>query len=86
MQLLNILLMPMLTAAEPIKEEITAASSMEKFWNALIGTFGKVWDLINANMPKVVNFFAEYWFLMFGLVLVLFFMVFKIFEKLLPAR
>lgn len=58
---------------------------MEKLWTAIIGVFAKIWEIINVNMPLVVEFFATYWIFLLPFILVLFFMVFKIFEKLLGA-
>lgn len=78
-------LMTVATLVDEIPKEPEPVSVMEKLWTAIIGVFSKVWEVINTNMPLVVEFFATYWIFLLPFILVLFFMVFKIFEKLLGA-
>ncbi|WP_339025267.1 hypothetical protein [Spiroplasma endosymbiont of Agriotes lineatus] len=37
------------------------------------------------NMPQVSNFFVDYWIFIFPFILAIFFICFKMFEKLLGA-
>lgn len=60
-------------------------TSMEKLWTAIIGVFAKIWEVINTNVPLVVDFFATYWIFLLPFIFVLFFIPFKIFERLLGA-
>ncbi|WP_342278116.1 MULTISPECIES: hypothetical protein [unclassified Spiroplasma] len=54
-------------------------------WNAIITAFTKMWEIIAVNMPQVGNFFADYWIFIFPFILAIFFICFKMFEKLLGA-
>ncbi|WP_342264157.1 hypothetical protein [Spiroplasma endosymbiont of Clivina fossor] len=66
-------------------EKITASDAMTKLWNAIITAFTKMWEIIAVNMPQVGNFFADYWIFIFPFILAIFFICFKMFEKLLGA-
>ncbi|WP_339023942.1 hypothetical protein [Spiroplasma endosymbiont of Agriotes lineatus] len=55
-------------------------------WNAIITAFTKIWKIIAVvNMPQVSNFFVDYWIFIFPFILAIFFICFKMFEKLLGA-
>ncbi|WP_339024238.1 hypothetical protein [Spiroplasma endosymbiont of Agriotes lineatus] len=51
----------------------------------IITAFTKMWEIIAVNMPQVSNFFADYhyWIFIFPFILTIFFICFKMFEKLL---
>ncbi|WP_342262632.1 MULTISPECIES: hypothetical protein [unclassified Spiroplasma] len=70
----------------PAVTKITASdAAMTKLWNAIITAFTKMWEIIAVNMPQVGNFFADYWIFIFPFILAIFFICFKMFEKLLGA-
>ncbi|WP_342263612.1 hypothetical protein [Spiroplasma endosymbiont of Clivina fossor] len=69
----------------PAVTKITASDAMTKLWNAIITAFTKMWEIIAVNMPQVGNFFADYWIFIFPFILAIFFICFKMFEKLLGA-
>ncbi|WP_342263800.1 hypothetical protein [Spiroplasma endosymbiont of Clivina fossor] len=74
-----------LADAPATAEKITANDAMTKLWNAIMTAFTKMWDIIAVNMPQVGNFFADYWIFIFPFILAIFFICFKMFEKLLGA-
>ncbi|WP_338966713.1 MULTISPECIES: hypothetical protein [unclassified Spiroplasma] len=66
---------------------ITGEQAVTNLWKALIKAFGNIWtDIIGGNMPNVVNFFATYWVFLLGVIIGLFLIAFKMFEKLMPGR
>ncbi|WP_342190052.1 hypothetical protein [Spiroplasma endosymbiont of Dilophus febrilis] len=66
---------------------ITGEQAVTNLWKALITAFGNIWtDIIGGNMPNVVNFFATYWVFLLGVIIGLFLIAFKMFEKLMPGR
>ncbi|WP_215825604.1 hypothetical protein [Spiroplasma endosymbiont of 'Nebria riversi'] len=69
----------------PAVTKITASDAMTKLWNAIITAFTKMWEIIAVNMPQVGNFFAGYRIFIFPFILVIFFIRFKMFEKLLGS-
>lgn len=67
--------------------KITGEQAVTNLWKALITAFGNIWtDIIGGNMPNVVNFFATYWVFLLGVIIGLFLIAFKMFEKLMPGR
>ncbi len=66
----------------PAVTKITASDAMTKLWNAIITAFTKMWEIIAVNMPQIGNFFADYWIFIFPFILAIFFICFKMFEKL----
>ncbi|WP_342189673.1 hypothetical protein [Spiroplasma endosymbiont of Dilophus febrilis] len=66
---------------------VTGEQAVTNLWKALIKAFGNIWtDIIGGNMPNVVNFFATYWVFLLGVIIGLFLIAFKMFEKLMPGR
>ncbi|WP_215825525.1 hypothetical protein [Spiroplasma endosymbiont of 'Nebria riversi'] len=66
---------------------ITGEQAVTNLWKALITEFGNIWtDIIGGNIPNVVNFFATYWVFLLGVIIGLFLIAFKMFEKLMPCR
>ncbi|WP_338982022.1 hypothetical protein [Spiroplasma endosymbiont of Eupeodes luniger] len=66
---------------------ITGEQAVTNLWKALIKAFGNIWtNIIGGNMPNVVNFFATYWVFLLGVIIGLFLIAFKMFEKLMPGR
>ncbi|WP_215825795.1 hypothetical protein [Spiroplasma endosymbiont of 'Nebria riversi'] len=67
--------------------KITGEQVVTNLWKALITAFGNIWtDIIGGNMPNVINFFATYWVFLLGVIIGLFLIAFKMFEKLIPGR
>ncbi|WP_339024175.1 hypothetical protein [Spiroplasma endosymbiont of Agriotes lineatus] len=66
---------------------ITGEQAVTNLWKALIKAFGNIrTDIIGGNMPNFVNFFATYWVFLLGVIIGLFLIAFKMFEKLMPGR
>ncbi|WP_375315652.1 hypothetical protein [Spiroplasma endosymbiont of Tipula paludosa] len=73
--------------AEAPAVAVTGEQAVTNLWKALIGAFGHIWtDIIGGNMPNVVIFFATYWVFLLGVIIGLFLIAFKMFEKLMPGR